>query len=657
MAKKYPLLSLSDFLKLFHADSDITLIRAIMSFKRLKLSNTVQDLLSSFNNLDKWLESIQSFIKEEKITNQSNALSLYLLIQALWFSSFNTNSLNESLSLLYSSQYPFPFKGFIESLGYTSLDISGNHNISLNINSFFLDQLDPEDFDILQLVLTTSVEDLVQTVSQIPSVHFPIDSNNKNGRTLYITLKKPIFLKSGTLITILRIKGSTPQYTDPLDLPPHLGNGYVKRVFKTDSEGRIIAQKGDFGPQGTLLLKGAIRELAVMQDALGSDVFLDFPVGFGQFKDLMFKGQKTGFVIAGMTDHDFRLNRGLNQITAKKQDLKENSFSVPEPKQFYQQLGLQLRKYHDTLRYAHRYPHRGNIGLSPKNELFLPLIRDLDTSKMLDPLSLDEERTLRMLDILRIIHDILQPYERVWSESSDGYSIPYLLAPFLKGYFYDLEEDSDAFLEMLQQLNTYDFTNFYARLVYIDIMKGFYVKTVQPHIEDVTFIPPRPREVINEFKPETIHPHIGFLFQSICQITPPKEILSERELSILIHTMLNELVRNPHLHSKIQTAMQNKIGAIVNAQTLKINETIHFHSPTLELSQIGILFSSSVDLSSRLYMAQMIHELIEKLYPYLELQKKTLLIFQLEAIILDIVEPLLQEPLSVLIQTDLDMAA
>ena len=377
-------------------------------------------------------------------------------------------------------------------------------------------QMDAGDLDILKQILSGNEVVLQDMLKNQPS-RVQIDEDEKqeperNGRTVYLNLKKP-FPASGGQVEVLRIKGARPRSKDHSnETDSHKGDGFVSRPIVVSpngdpllkdaylrSNGEIRGVRSEFStPQGSMLKEKADKEYRIMREGIKNKGFeTDYPIAAGLWNHKEHLGRATGFVIAGMRQRkDLRISlRGV-----KIKDLQQYYFfSLPlihdalmkeatlvvDPghllsdkitgqvletnlqmsKIIYEKVGRSIRAYHDA-GYLHRYPHNRNWGVEIDSTGGIRVIlRDLDTTKMRDEIGEKESKRIeagyRFLDVHRIIADLSAEgsaeYSWAYGLKEPPKHIVYLAEAFLHGYFYGERIEKNELARIVDDVTTQDF--------------------------------------------------------------------------------------------------------------------------------------------------------------------------------------------------------
>ncbi len=352
-----------------------------------------------------------------------------------------------------------------------TLDYHGNPKVSeaklhLRAHPQALSGLNEKDRDLLFKFLTAdrpTQERLADTHSG--DIVIRRDKRDENGRTVYFKLSTPLVV-GGRTLTWLRIKGARPFFDSNGDLQTHYGNGRVDTPLIVDEEGYTVAGQAVDRPQGAMTTSESEREFAMMQRSLNKPWRADYPVAIGTIDEIRFAGEPLSFIVAGMEEMDMRCGGqdGLTPLFSSpgRSDWEYWKDWSANRSDFAKRVGETLRAYHDHGLF-HRYPHLGNIGVTKSAGEFFPVLRDLGTSILREeisgPYGRRREAVLRLLDVLRLIHD-LGTYD--------------LRTAFLKGYFGDDE--------ILSALNWFD------SMWLIEILMGGALDSRKSAVWEISFL-------------------------------------------------------------------------------------------------------------------------------------------------------------------------
>ncbi|MDD5495942.1 MAG: hypothetical protein PHP46_02430, partial [Candidatus Omnitrophica bacterium] len=347
-----------------------------------------------------------------------------------------------------------------------TVSVKGKNPSNLNIDKEFLERMDREDFELLKKIIASDEPVLKSLIARSKGkIRIPAREKEDEGRTVYLSLKKPIKIGKRT-IDILRLKGIRPRTDDNGNVLPYKGAGYVNMKVDVDEKGDMLSEpQGEpYYIAGTMTSEDADREFEVMEKAYNSPVETDLGIGKGEYAALKSRDGKVGYVIAGMTGEDIRISlkidekEGLgyvslmaeNKITGETTELGEQ-----KEKDLYEKIGRAFRNYHD-MECCHGFPHMDNIGLRRTGDGFEVIIRDLDLTALRLPEDSLERRTgLRFLDVSRIIYDLLKTRSKGMKYDDEYWTIKgdlsRLLIPFLSGYFHDLKATDKRFNAIYEQ--------------------------------------------------------------------------------------------------------------------------------------------------------------------------------------------------------------
>lgn len=260
----------------------------------------------------------------------------------------------------------------------------------------FLEQMDPDDVELLQRIfveLSDAKKFREQTLRDIRvasqgrvAIARAEENDEKNGRTIYLKLKKPIEWQGKTL-TMLRLKGVRPKfdvfgrvvlYTE--------GRGYNPDYTRFEGA-KIIREEKKRGAAvfGGMFLSKVATEAQNMREEASAEAYrVDSVLGEVAYP-FDYEGKKMGALIIGMEESDWRMDYDVD-FSARKTFLKVRDQLTDEvitlddrqAELYFLKLGKAFRERHDQKRY-HLFPHQGNLSLKfTRGKDFEVLLRDLD---------------------------------------------------------------------------------------------------------------------------------------------------------------------------------------------------------------------------------------------------------------------------------------
>ncbi|MFT5388310.1 MAG: hypothetical protein ACI9E5_001446, partial [Candidatus Omnitrophota bacterium] len=290
-------------------------------------------------------------------------------------------------------------------------------------------------------------------------------NSNKEGRTIYLKLDNSIQVGAKTL-THFRFKGVRPRKTE-LEAQTYTGKNNPTRTAFINAKGNIDIKTTSEAPFGGQKATEAAQEFSMLKKGQSNDFLTDYPVGWGEFSNIYFQGNKLGYTILGMEGEDVRISRytigeQLELVNLKEFDFKilteEQSFSIAN------KVGESLRQYHNQ-GYFNRYPHLVNIGIIKQEDGSIDIVlRDLDTT--LTQESLDSTNNLNRQNIGYRLLDLTYTISRLYQTSLDKTNhtadvnelLPKSLeGAFLKGYFAELDSTSSDFIKLIESVSNNGF--------------------------------------------------------------------------------------------------------------------------------------------------------------------------------------------------------
>ncbi|MFT5170086.1 MAG: hypothetical protein ACI8Q2_000704, partial [Candidatus Omnitrophota bacterium] len=357
---------------------------------------------------------------------------------------------------------------------YKTTQTSANAIEKIEINS--LKHLDPviesqlkeNDRAFFKIIASANLADQEKLMKDHPDnvyIQSLEKNSNKEGRTIYLKLDNSIQVGAKTL-THFRFKGVRPRKTE-LEAQTYTGKNNPTRTAFINAKGNIDIKTTSEAPFGGQKATEAAQEFSMLKKGQSNDFLTDYPVGWGEFSNIYFQGNKLGYTILGMEGEDVRISRytigeQLELVNLKEFDFKilteEQSFSIAN------KVGESLRQYHNQ-GYFNRYPHLVNIGIIKQEDGSIDIVlRDLDTT--LTQESLDSTNNLNRQNIGYRLLDLTYTISRLYQTSLDKTNhtadvnelLPKSLeGAFLKGYFAELDSTSSDFIKLIESVSNNGF--------------------------------------------------------------------------------------------------------------------------------------------------------------------------------------------------------
>jgi hypothetical protein len=167
----------------------------------------------------------------------------------------------------------------------------------VRLNSQLILEMDPDDFKILARILRCDRDEQDELIKRFPDrVQVAVEDTDdealreKEGRTVYLKLAKPVTLNGRTL-TWLRMKGVRPVMEGGKVLA-YSGRGTVPRPVEVEKGGRgIRAIAPRAVGRGSQTEEDADKEASAMETALENGISTDFLAGKGVLRNVTFEGR------------------------------------------------------------------------------------------------------------------------------------------------------------------------------------------------------------------------------------------------------------------------------------------------------------------------------------------------------------------------------
>lgn len=290
----------------------------------------------------------------------------------------------------------------------------------------------------------------------------------KGGRSQVVGLSEPLQINGEH--KALRCKGISPEYDDNNELLVHSDAGYDPKPMVVDKDGIAYVGKPVRNPEGTAIFTKARYEFNETY-ALGQP-FTDYPLMYGQYKDLSFRGEPVGYLVFAMQQvKDVRFSEhyfypGVQREVYQNPDIDfaliEKKYNFPR---IIKGLGIRLAFLHQKGR-VHRYLHFNNVGIVGEWGV---RIRDLESTLLLAEMTPTQRVGYLMLDLARVINEC---YERRFVFKTQSmldaeqyrFHLVGMLPHFLEGYTGMRFESIDGFHEfrdLLRRFNRDERINLY----------------------------------------------------------------------------------------------------------------------------------------------------------------------------------------------------
>ncbi|MCK4994607.1 MAG: hypothetical protein KAS13_06145 [Candidatus Omnitrophica bacterium] len=299
---------------------------------------------------------------------------------------------------------------FIE--GASVLNLKGAHPATLNIfdddfNVFSTLKVKGENLTVLEKIEQVITEDKTGKIT--------------DGRSDLIVFEKPIKYREMTIKALsLRLKAVLPQVENGEVLEYVEGAGKTPGVPTANNDGEILNTGPINTPFGTMLYENALREYKYHQRFMAKNIPVDTPIGEGYYNDLLFRGNKVGFVLFVM------------------ESVQDDRCNPKDDEEHVEALAGLLRRIHDA-GFIHRFPHFGNFAKMRTPEGIKFIAKDLDRVLEIGgfPEGKQEVMTIafRWLDTSRMLWEYLTDYREWPDETAPMKSTFQVVQKFARGYF------------------------------------------------------------------------------------------------------------------------------------------------------------------------------------------------------------------------------
>lgn len=318
-----------------------------------------------------------------------------------------------------TQSFRIEFRALTEDLG----DLTGfrlETGKGLNLNGDFPATLHIQ-YKFLKLVSQLKVRDEDSTVLEKIRQIITEDHTGgiDDGRSDIIVLEKPIEY-IGMTIKALRLKGVLPQVDNNEVLEYVEGAGKTQGVPTANNDGEILNTGPINTPFGTMFYGNAKREFKYHKKFMAKNIPVDFPIGEAYYNNLLFKGEKVGFVLFAM------------------ESVQEDRCNPKDDEEHVEALAGLLRKIHGA-GFIHRFPHFGNFAKVKTPEGIKFTAKDLDRVLEIGdfPEGKREVMTIafRWLDISRMLWEYLKDYREWPDETAPMERTFQVFQKFARGYF------------------------------------------------------------------------------------------------------------------------------------------------------------------------------------------------------------------------------